>query len=62
MSESVYDRVNDYGSVKITLASPNDIRSWSFGEVKKPETINYRTYRPERDIAHQLELKADQSS
>jgi DNA-directed RNA polymerase subunit beta' len=49
MSESVYDRVNDYGSVKITLASPNDIRAWSFGEVKKPETINYRTYRPERD-------------
>jgi DNA-directed RNA polymerase subunit beta' len=35
--------------VKITLASPNDIRSWSFGEVKKPETINYRTYRPEKD-------------
>jgi DNA-directed RNA polymerase subunit beta' len=31
------------------LASPNDIRSWSFGEVKKPETINYRTYRPEKD-------------
>ena len=49
MAESVYDRVNDFGSVKITLASPNDIRSWSFGEVKKPETINYRTYRPERD-------------
>ncbi len=49
MSEQVYDRVNDYGSVKITLASPNDIRSWSFGEVKKPETINYRTYRPEKD-------------
>jgi len=49
MTESVYDRVNDYGSVKITLASPNDIRSWSFGEVKKPETINYRTYRPEKD-------------
>ncbi len=35
--------------MKITLASPNDIRSWSFGEVKKPETINYRTYRPEKD-------------
>jgi DNA-directed RNA polymerase subunit beta' len=35
--------------VKINLASPNDIRSWSFGEVKKPETINYRTYRPEKD-------------
>jgi len=49
MAENVYDRVNDYGSVKINLASPNDIRSWSFGEVKKPETINYRTYRPERD-------------
>ncbi len=49
MAESVYDRVNDFGSVKITLASPNDIRSWSFGEVKKPETINYRTYRPEKD-------------
>ncbi len=49
MPESVYDRVNDFGSVRITLASPNDIRSWSFGEVKKPETINYRTYRPEKD-------------
>ncbi len=49
MAESVYDRVNDFVSVKITLASPNDIRSWSFGEVKKPETINYRTYRPEKD-------------
>jgi len=49
MAETLYDRVNDYASVKITLASPNDIRSWSFGEVKKPETINYRTYRPEKD-------------
>jgi len=49
MVESIYDRINDYGSVKITLASPNDIRSWSFGEVRKPETINYRTYRPEKD-------------
>ncbi len=46
---SNYDRVNDYGSVKISLARPHDIRSWSFGEVKKPETINYRTYRPEKD-------------
>ncbi|HMP18127.1 MAG TPA: DNA-directed RNA polymerase subunit beta', partial [Gemmatales bacterium] len=44
-----YDRINDYSAVKITLASPADIRSWSFGEVKKPETINYRTYRPEKD-------------
>ena len=49
MVESIYDRINDYGSVRITLASPNDIRSWSFGEVRKPETINYRTYRPEKD-------------
>ncbi|HVT89026.1 MAG TPA: DNA-directed RNA polymerase subunit beta' [Tepidisphaeraceae bacterium] len=49
MAEMVYDRVNDYGSVRIQLASPNDIRSWSFGEVKKPETINYRTYRAEKD-------------
>src|SRR5688500_6594486 len=49
MAETVYDRINDYGSVKIQLASPNDIRSWSFGEVKKPETINYRTYRAEKD-------------
>ena len=48
-TESVYDRINDYASVKVTLASPNDIRSWSYGEVKKPETINYRTYRPEKD-------------
>ena len=49
MAETVYERINDYGSVRIQLASPNDIRSWSFGEVKKPETINYRTYRAEKD-------------
>ncbi len=49
MAESVYERVNDFTAVKVTLASPNDIRSWSYGEVKKPETINYRTYRPEKD-------------
>ena len=49
MLENIYDRVNDYACVHISLASPNDIRSWSFGEVKKPETINYRTYRPEKD-------------
>ncbi len=49
MGESSYDRINDYTSVKISLARPHDIRSWSFGEVKKPETINYRTYRPEKD-------------
>jgi len=49
MLGSIYDRINDYGSIKISLAGPNDIRSWSFGEVRKPETINYRTYRPEKD-------------
>ena len=49
IAESSYDRINDYASVKISLARPHDIRSWSFGEVKKPETINYRTYRPEKD-------------
>ncbi len=49
MIENIYDRINDYGSVKISLASPNDIRSWSYGEVRKPETINYRTYRAEKD-------------
>ncbi|MFO0915680.1 MAG: DNA-directed RNA polymerase subunit beta' [Pirellulales bacterium] len=47
--DGAYDRINDYASVKISLARPHDIRSWSFGEVKKPETINYRTYRPEKD-------------
>ncbi len=46
---SAYDRINDYGAVKISLASPADIRSWSMGEVKKPETINYRTYKPEKE-------------
>lgn len=46
---SNYDRINDYAAVKISLARPQDIKSWSFGEVKKPETINYRTYRPEKD-------------
>src|SRR5687767_10483759 len=49
MVAPIYDKINDYASVTIRLASPEDIRAWSFGEVKKPETINYRTYRPERD-------------
>lgn len=48
-TETSYDRVNEYSAIRIGLASPHDIRSWSFGEVKKPETINYRTYKPERD-------------
>ncbi|QCI24152.1 DNA-directed RNA polymerase subunit beta' [Buchnera aphidicola (Muscaphis stroyani)] len=39
----------NFDAIKISLASPDMIRSWSFGEVKKPETINYRTFKPERD-------------
>ncbi len=41
--------IEDFDSIKIKLASPDTIRAWSYGEVKKPETINYRTLRPERD-------------
>ncbi len=41
--------VNDFSRIRISLASPEDILSWSYGEVTKPETINYRTLRPERD-------------
>ncbi|MFL2890019.1 MAG: DNA-directed RNA polymerase subunit beta', partial [Pelagibacteraceae bacterium] len=40
---------NSFNNIKITLASPDKIKSWSFGEIKKPETINYRTFRPEKD-------------
>ena len=39
----------DFNAVKISIASPDQIKSWSYGEVKKPETINYRTFKPERD-------------
>jgi len=38
-----------FNSIKISIASPEQIRSWSYGEVKKPETINYRTFKPEKD-------------
>jgi len=41
--------MDDFDAIRIGLASPQKIRSWSFGEVKKPETINYRTFKPERD-------------
>jgi DNA-directed RNA polymerase subunit beta' len=40
---------DDFDSIRVSIASPEKIRSWSFGEVKKPETINYRTFKPERD-------------
>ncbi len=39
----------DFNAIKISIADPDKIRSWSFGEVTKPETINYRTFKPERD-------------
>jgi len=42
-------RTDDFDAIRIGLASPAMIRSWSYGEVKKPETINYRTFKPERD-------------
>jgi len=41
--------VNDFDAIRISLASPEQVRSWSYGEVIKPETINYRTLKPERD-------------
>ncbi len=44
-----HGHVEDFDAISIGLASPEKIRSWSFGEVKKPETINYRTFKPERD-------------
>ena len=49
MAETVLEQKAEQVAVKISLASPEDIRGWSYGEVKKPETINYRTYRPEKD-------------
>ncbi len=42
-------QVDEFDAIRIGLASPDRIRSWSYGEVKKPETINYRTFKPERD-------------
>jgi DNA-directed RNA polymerase subunit beta' len=44
-----HNAVEDFDLIRIGLASPDMIRSWSYGEVKKPETINYRTFKPERD-------------
>ncbi len=47
---SRHDTVDqEFDNIRIRLASPDQIRSWSYGEVKKPETINYRTFKPERD-------------
>ncbi len=46
---STDDHVDDFDTISISLASPEKILSWSYGEVKKPETINYRTFKPEKD-------------
>ena len=52
MRPSFHDKtalMKDFDAIRISLASPDKILSWSFGEVTKPETINYRTFKPERD-------------
>ena len=49
MSTGTYEKINEYSSVKISLSSTEEARNKSYGEVKKPETINYRTYRAEKD-------------
>ena len=46
---SEISEAQNFDSIKITLASPEKIKSWTYGEIKKPETINYRTFRPEKD-------------
>lgn len=49
---SIFERPKnptEYEAIRIKIASPEKIRAWSYGEVKKPETINYRTFKPERD-------------
>lgn len=43
------NKTEEFDNIRIGLAAPDMVRSWSFGEVKKPETINYRTFKPERD-------------
>ena len=48
MNNSV-SNIKNLTAIQISLASPEVIREWSYGEVKKPETINYRTFKPERD-------------
>ncbi len=48
-NENRADIPSSFDKIRISIASPDQIRSWSYGEVKKPETINYRTFKPERD-------------
>ena len=42
-------KINDFDAIKLKLAAPEEIEGWSYGEVKRPETINYRTQKPEKD-------------
>ena len=48
----------EFDNIRISLASPEMVRSWSFGEVKKPETINYRTFKPEGKVYSALKYLA----
>ena len=48
MKSKIIDTLNDFDSIFLRLASPDDIAEWSFGEITKPETINYRTQRSEK--------------
>ena len=41
--------IENFDQIRITIANSDQIRSWSYGEIKKPETINYRTFKPEKD-------------
>ena len=43
------NKEQNFDAIRVGLASPEKIRSWSYGEVRKPETINYRTFKPERE-------------
>jgi len=49
MTHNTFISLNDFDKIRIKIASPEDIEKWSNGEVLKPETINYRTQKPERD-------------
>ena len=53
---SEISEAQNFNSIKISLASPEKIKSWTYGEIKKPETINYRTFRPEKDGLFVLEF------
>ncbi|MBI4066325.1 hypothetical protein HY411_01270, partial [Candidatus Gottesmanbacteria bacterium] len=47
--KGLFANIVDFSGLKVTLASPDEIKHWSYGEVTKPETINYRTLKPEKD-------------